>query len=133
RLLQEWLMTPLAERPAIEARLDAVAELKEEHHLRLELRAGLGDAFDLQRLTARISTGRASPRDLAAVVQTLRLLPRIKAKVTARKARLLQELEASIELCHDLRQALDAALVDDPPLSAREGGIIRPAHHAELD
>src|SRR6516165_7552903 len=84
RLLQEWVLAPLAERAAIEARLDAVAELKEEHSLRQELRASLDETFDLQRLTARISTGRASPRDLAAVATTLGFLPRIKAKVTAR-------------------------------------------------
>src|SRR5262249_3294649 len=78
-------------------------------------------------------TGRASPRDLAAVARTLRLLPRLKAKVTARRAALLGELEARLELCPDLRESLEAALVDDPPLSPREGGIIRRGYHAELD
>ncbi len=133
RLLQDWLLAPLAERAAIEKRLDAVAELKDEHKLRQELRASLGEAFDLQRLTARISTGRASPRDLAAVAGTLRLLPRIKAKVSARKAALLGALESRLELCPDLREALDAALVDDPPLSPREGGILRRGYDTELD
>src|SRR5437660_2004913 len=97
RMLQEWIVAPLAERPAIEARLDAVEELKDDHGLRQDLRAGLAEAFDLQRLSARASTGRAAPRDLAAVSQTLRLLPRIKAKVTARRARLLCELETRLE------------------------------------
>ena len=73
RLLQDWIVAPLAEQIAIEARLDAVAELNEESALRAELRERLGEAFDLQRLTARVSTGRASPRDLAAVAGTLRL------------------------------------------------------------
>src|SRR5207249_8579509 len=98
-----------------------------------ELRESLGDAFDLPRLTARVSTGRASPRDLAAIGRTLRLLPRIKAKVTARRAVLLRDLESRLELCPDLREALDAALVDDPPLSPREGGIIRRGYDSELD
>jgi DNA mismatch repair protein MutS len=133
RLLQEWLLAPLTVRPEIEARLEAVAEFKEEHGLRGELREALGEAFDLQRLTARVSTGRASPRDLASVARTLRLLPRIKAKVTARSAALLRDLEARLELCPDLRAALDAALVDDPPLSPREGGIIRRGYDADLD
>ncbi len=87
----------------------------------------------MHRLTARVSTGRASPRDLAAVASTLRLLPRLKAKLTARRAALLCELEGKLELCPDLRQALDAALVDDPPHSPREGGLIRDGHDAELD
>src|SRR5262249_21844695 len=72
-------------------------------------------------------------RDLAAIARTLRLLPRVKAKVTARKARLLGELEARLELCPDLREALDAALVDDPPLSPKEGGLIRDGYNAQLD
>jgi DNA mismatch repair protein MutS len=133
RLLQEWVLNPLAERKAIEARLDAVGELASEHALRQDLRAGLGEAYDLPRLTARISTGRASPRDLAAVARTLRLLPRIKAKVTARRAALLRELESRLELCPDLREALEAALVDQPPLSPREGGMIRRGYDAALD
>ncbi len=133
RLLQEWLVAPLAERRAIEGRLDAVAELLGEHTLRQELRDALGEGFDLQRLTARISTGRASPRDLGAVARTLRLLPRIKAKVTARRAALLQDLETRLELCPDLREALENALVDEPPLSPREGGVIRRGYDPDLD
>jgi DNA mismatch repair protein MutS len=133
RLLQEWLVAPLTDRGAIEARLDAVAELLGEHDLRREVRDRLGEASDLQRLTARVSTGRASPRDLAAVGATLRLLPKIKAKVTARRSALLSELESRLELCPDLREVLDAALVDEPPLSPREGGIIRNGYDIELD
>ncbi len=133
RLLQEWLTAPLADRAGIEARLDAVGELRAEQGLRQDLRAALGDAADLQRLTARVSTGRATPRDLAAIARTLRLLPRVKAKVTARRAALLCELESRLELCPDLREALDAALVEDPPVSAKEGGVIRTGYNAELD
>ncbi len=133
RLLLDWIVSPLADRAGIEARLDAVGELREEQSLRQELRENLGSGSDLQRLTARVSTGRASPRDLAAVGRTLRLLPRIKAKVTARKAALLCELESRLELCPDLRELLDAALVDDPPPNPREGGVIKPGHDAGLD
>jgi DNA mismatch repair protein MutS len=133
RLLGEWLVAPLTSRPDVEARLDAVGELVAEHGLRQELRDVFGGVSDLQRLTARVSTGRATPRDLAAVARTLRLLPRLKAKVTARRAALLRELEGRLELCPDLREALDNALVDDPPVSAREGGVIRPGFDAALD
>jgi DNA mismatch repair protein MutS len=133
RLLQEWIVAPLADHAAIDARLDAVAELKEEHALRQELRARLSEGFDLQRLTARVSTGRASPRDLAAVGRTLALLPKIKAKVTARRAALLRDLESRLELCPDLREAIESALVEAPPLSAKEGGVIRRGYDAALD
>src|SRR5258708_19540886 len=98
------------------SRLDAVAELKDERSPREELRAGLADAFDLQRLTARVSTGRASPRDLAAVDRTLRLLPRIKAKVTAPRSALLGDLESRLELCPAFPELPHPPLVDHPPL-----------------
>ncbi|MFL5243083.1 MAG: DNA mismatch repair protein MutS [Gemmataceae bacterium] len=133
RLLQQWVLMPLGDRAAIEARLAAVAECNEDLTLRRELREQLKETYDLQRLTARASTGRASPRDLAGVAATLRLLPRIKARVTARHAALLRELESRLELCPDLREALDGTLVDEPPISAREGGVIRPGRDAELD
>jgi DNA mismatch repair protein MutS len=133
RLLQDWLLAPLADRAAIEGRLDAVAELVEGHTLRQELRTILEEAYDLQRLTARVSTGRASPRDLGSVARTLRLLPRIKAKVTGRRCALLRDLEARVELCPDLREMLDTALVDDPPTSAKDGGVIRSGYDPELD
>jgi DNA mismatch repair protein MutS len=133
RLLQEWVLAPLAERAAIEARLDAVEELKAEQNLRAEMRQVLGEVYDLQRLTSRISTGRASPRDLAGVRDTLRLLPKIKAKITARRARLLNDLEGRLELCPDLRELLDGALVEEPPVNPREGGLIRRGYDAELD
>lgn len=133
RLMQEWLVAPLAERSAIEGRLEAVAELLEQTGLRQELRDLLGQGYDLQRLSGKVSTGRASPRDLGAVARTLRLLPRCKAKLTGRNSALLKELESRLELFPDLREALDAALVDDPPLSPREGGLIRRGYDPDLD
>jgi DNA mismatch repair protein MutS len=133
RLLQEWLLAPLTERSAIEARLDGVTEFLQQTQLRDELRQSLTEVGDLARLTSRASTGRALPRDLAAIARTLRFLPTIKAKIAARKSAILRELEANLELCPDLRATLDAALVDDPPLSPKEGGLIRVGFNKELD
>jgi DNA mismatch repair protein MutS len=67
------------------------------------------------------------------VARALRLLPKVKARVTARKGPLLRQLEGRLELCPDLREALDAILVDEPPLSPKEGGIIRRGHDKDLD
>lgn len=133
RLLHDWIASPLREIPAIEGRLDAVEEFIAEHALRKDLRDLLGEGLDLQRLTSRVSTNRASPHDLAGVARTLRLLPKIKAKITGRRAPLLRELESRLELCPDLREALDASLVDEPPFSARDGGIFKPGYDAGLD
>ncbi|HEY8503181.1 MAG TPA: DNA mismatch repair protein MutS, partial [Gemmataceae bacterium] len=133
RLLHDALLAPLTNREAIEARLDAVEELLGDHGLRADVRQLLGSTFDLQRLTSRVSTARATPRDLAAVAKTLRLLPRFKAKLTGRRARLLSELEQRLELCPDLRELLDAALADPPPQDPAKGGVIRPGYNPELD
>jgi DNA mismatch repair protein MutS len=133
RLLQNWLLSPLAERTAIVQRHEAVGELLDDHSLRSDMRNLLGDAFDLQRLTARVSTGRASPRDLTAISRTLSLMPQLKKRMSGRKSTLLRDLESRLEACPDLREALDTALIDDPPMSPREGGLIRRGFDPQLD
>jgi DNA mismatch repair protein MutS len=133
RLLADWLSNPLTNGAAISLRLDAVQELAENNVLCQELRESLKSAYDVQRLTARVATGRASPRDLRFLTNTLELLPRIKAKLCGRRAALLGELETQLDLCADVRLAVETALVDDPPLSLLDGGMIRPGYNAALD
>jgi DNA mismatch repair protein MutS len=133
RLLADWLTAPLTRPAAIAERHDAVAELVRDPALRGDLRQALGEAHDLERLSARVGTGRATPRDLVALARTLALLPRIKARLTARTAQRLRDLEAAIELCPEVRSEIEAALVDAPPLSLKEGGLIKDGYHPELD
>jgi len=133
RLLADWIAAPLTDPKAIDQRLDAVAELVDQPALTEDLRQTLRRVYDVERLLARVTTGRASPRDLSFLGRTLRCLPPLKAKLTARASRLLNRLESEIDLCVDLRARLDAALVDDCPLSSRDGGLIREGYHAELD
>ena len=133
RYLHDALLAPLNARPAIEARLDAVEELLHDHSLRQSLRELLDQVGDLQRLTSRVSTARATPKDLAVVARSLRLLPKLKARLSGRRSALLNEQETLLELCPDLRELLDQSLTDDPPYSPKEGGIIREGYHPELD
>ncbi len=133
RLLADWLASPLTDLEQIEGRLNAVAELAKDSALRDELREQLRGVYDLQRLLARVATGRASPRDLSFVGRTLAALPKLKAKLTARTAKLLGELEQAIDLCPEIRAQLESALVDDCPLQPRDGGIIRGGYHSNLD
>ncbi len=133
RQLADWLASPLTDGEAIAARLDAVEQLVSDAKLCGELREKLGDVYDLQRLLARVATGRASPRDLQFIARTLSALPAIKAKLTARESDLLGELEQQIDLCPELRGKLESALIDDCPLSARDGGFIRPQYNSRLD
>jgi DNA mismatch repair protein MutS len=133
RLLADWLANPLVDLAAIRARHEALAELLAEPALADALRETLRRIYDLQRLLARATTGRASPRDLSFLGRTLRALPALKAKLAARRSPLLNQLETELDLCPELRSRLDAALAEDCPLASREGGFIRDGFHAELD
>ena len=133
RRLAEWLRRPLTHVESIRARQDAVEELVSEPALGDSLREQLRGVYDLQRLVARATTGRTSPRDLSAVGRTLAALPKLKAKLAARRSERLAALETRIDLCGELAHALAEALVDDCPMSPREGGFIRDGHSAELD
>ncbi len=133
RLMSQWAADPLTDLQTIDARLDAVAELLGDATLGTGLRDALKATFDVERLLARVTTGRASPRDLSCLTRTLRGLPALKAKLTSRKCQRLNELEAALDLCPELRSRLDAALADDCPLSSRDGGFIRPGFRADLD
>ncbi len=133
RLLGDWLANPLTDVQAIDARLDAVAELHAETSLTADLRQSLRQIYDVQRLLARVTTGRATPRDLSFVARTLACIPKLKAKLAGRKSARLSQLEGRIDLCGDVRSKLDAALEDECPLASRDGGFIRAGYHAELD
>ncbi len=133
RLLTDWIANPLTSLKQIESRHDAVEELSQNPVLCAEVREQLAKTYDLQRLTARIATGRASARDLSFLAQTLALLPKLKAKLSGRKAELLQSLEADIDLCAEVRSDIETMIIEDPPLTLNEGGVIRPGFSEELD
>lgn len=133
RLLADWLSNPLTDVDTINRRLDAVEELKSRGTLSGELRELLQNAYDVQRLTARAATGRASPRDLRCLANTLDLLPGIKSRLADMHAGMLRALDAELDLCDDVRLEIDAALVDEPPLGVSDGGVVRPGFNAALD
>lgn len=133
RMLAEWLSNPLTDPIAIGRRLDAVEELMRDGRLGRELQELLKQAYDMQRLCARVATMRASARDLVALGRTLALLPRVKSKLAGRRTELLQTLETRLELCGEIRSQIEATLVDEPPLQHSEGGLIRDGFHAGLD
>ncbi|HWB09537.1 MAG TPA: DNA mismatch repair protein MutS [Pirellulales bacterium] len=133
RLLGEWIANPLTSLALIGERHEAVAELVSHARLNEELRHELKGIYDVERLLARVTTGRASPRDLSFLNRTLRALPALKARLTARPSALLSRLEGELDLCPDIRGKLDAGLEDECPLVSREGGFIRPGFNAELD
>ena len=133
RTLAEWLNSPLTDIDAINARLDAVEELAGNESLRADGRAELAAVYDVERLLARVTTGRCSPRDLSFIGRTLGQLPQVERLLADRNALLLRELHAELRLCPELRDQLAASLVDDCPLTCRDGGFIRSGSDVELD
>src|SRR5204863_10097226 len=115
RLLADWIANPLTDVEEINSRLDAVGELGDDAALRRELREQLKGIYDLQRLLARVTTNRAGPRDLQFIGRTLANLPKTKAKLTARKSGLLNQIEQRLDLCPELRAKLEAALAEGGP------------------
>ncbi|MGQ0635151.1 MAG: DNA mismatch repair protein MutS [Planctomycetaceae bacterium] len=133
RLLADWLSNPLTDVARINRRLDAVDELVGSRLLCEALRESLRQSYDLQRLTARVATGRASPRDLRCLSSTLAILPGLKAQLAQLQTSLVRELDAQLDECRDVSSQIDAAVVDEPPLALAEGGLIRPGFNAALD
>ena len=133
RLLKHYIEQPLLDRQAIQGRLDAVEELKNDLYLRSTLRASLEEIYDIERLLSRISYGSLDARDAVAIRSSLRPLPEIRAQLTAAKSPLLQELGGRIDCLTELCAFLEESIADTPPMGLREGGFIRPGFHAEVD
>jgi DNA mismatch repair protein MutS len=133
RRLRWWLNHPLRDPLRIRERLTAVSEIREGHLLRESLRAILKSVYDLERLGSRIAVGLANGRDLAALRTSLHVLPSLRDAIAGCEAPLLRALRDGMDEMPDLRSLIEGAIVDDPPLTIREGGIIREGYDPELD
>ena len=133
RLLGEWLTNPLTELDQVNRRLDAVGEMADEQKLRTSVRDYLKEVYDLQRLLARVATGRATPRDLSHITKTLSTVPSLKEKLAGRKSEWLQQLESDLDVCLDLRTELENALADPCPAQLKDGGFIKEGFDTKLD
>jgi len=136
RLLRSWVLRPLIDREAIEARLDAVTHLAQQTVVRGEIRKELKGILDLERLTSRITLGLASPRELVALRRSLVQLPVLKNFLTpppAGGSELLRHLHQEIDELIDVRERLERAIADEPPALATDPGMIRTGYHGELD
>jgi DNA mismatch repair protein MutS len=133
RLLRRWLVRPLRKLDVIERRLDAVEALFSGTELRDRVREELRQVSDLERLAAKVATGRATPRDLVFLKLSLRQVPRVKATIEGHPCHALAEIAASLSLCAGTVERIDRALVEEPPAQLGLGGAIRPGYNAELD
>ncbi len=133
RQLGEWLSRPLTCLDSIDQRLDAVEELTGHSDTRAAVRKSLKNIHDVQRLLARVATGRSTPRDLSSIARTLAELPGLRKLVGALASCLAVQMHADLDLCEPLRERLESTLRDDCPLSAREGGFVVAGCNRELD
>ena len=133
RMLRQWLCMPLRDVETIELRQDAVAELAEEDRLCSHLRELLEPISDLERIAARITTFRASPKDLLCLATTLRHVPQLRQVLAERSADRLVDLGGRCDAMEDLADLLDRAIDPDGPNRLRDGGVIRAGFDAELD
>jgi DNA mismatch repair protein MutS len=136
RLLRSWLLRPLIDPEAIEARLAAVTHLVQQTVVRGEIRKELKGILDLERLTGRITLGLAAPRELVALRKSLTQLPVLKNFLTpppAGGSELLRHLHEEIDELADVRERLERAIADEPPALATDPGMIRSGYNPELD
>ena len=133
RLLTDWLLNPLTDLEQIQARHGAVDELLNNPGRRDELIRGLQFVRDIDRLVTRISLGRGNPRDLASVRESLLVLPQLKDTLSTLEAPLLKSLTDRLNLHSELKDLLQLAITDEPPLKLSEPGTIRSGYSADLD
>ena len=132
RLIYQWVSKPLLDVDQIHKRLDAVAFFHQNGMVRVEARDALQDIDDLERLTSRVISSHALPRDLVAIRENLTRLPSIK-KILPGEEPSIADTTGKLHLCKDQLALLNAAIQDDPPATLANIGIIRKGFSAELD
>lgn len=133
RLLRTFIEQPLVDEEEIEARLDAVEELSSEMISREEIREYLSPIYDLERLISRISYKSANPRDLIAFQSSLSMLPYIKEIMGTFQSSLLQKINEQLDTLEDVCKLIEDAIMEEPPLAVKEGGIIKEGFREDVD
>ncbi|RKQ63365.1 DNA mismatch repair protein MutS [Thermovibrio guaymasensis] len=133
RLLKFWLLHPLKKVGEIEKRLSAVEELKESFLIADEIRETLSKVYDIERLLTKITSGMANPKEIASLRNSLRNLPKIKELLKNFSSPLLAQLSKELDTLEDVYCEIERVLVENPPFSPKEGGLIKEGIHPELD
>lgn len=133
RCLRRWLNDPLVDVLEINRRLDAVKELKDDIILRGDIVENLKKVYDIERLAGKMAYGNANARDMITLKNSLLKLPDVKKCLENCKTDLLKELANNLDELQDIYQLIDGAIVEDPPMTIKEGGIIRLGYDKEID
>lgn len=132
RLLRQWLLQPLLDADQIDQRLDAVEELFKDGELRAEIGRQLKLISDIERAVGRIASASANARDLIALKESLKQLPKMKILLQKAKSSILREIHNVPDLS-EISSLISVAIVDDPPFVLKEGGLIKEGYDGELD
>ncbi len=133
RMLKQWIGYPLIGLDGIRERLAAVSSFREDQIFREEVREQLEGIYDLERLNGRIALGRANARDLVALGASVKRLPNIKAQLSRSPSQRLTDISEKIDTLQDVGALIGRAICEDPPISLKEGGLIKEGYDQELD
>lgn len=133
RMLRSQVEQPLIDKEEINRRLEAIEELNDKAMLREEIREYLSPIYDLERLISRISYQTANPRDMVSFSGSLAMLPHIRLLLKEFESPLLKEIYEDMDALEDVTDLIHRAIIEEPPLSMRDGGIIKEGYHEDVD
>lgn len=133
RRLRRWINDPLLDIEKINKRLNSVKELKYNPILRGDIADLLKKVYDIERLVGKISYGNANARDLISLKNSVKQLPELKKIMSNTESTLLKELYNELDILKDIYNIIDVAIVEEPPISVKEGGIIKKGYNEEID
>ncbi len=133
RLLRRWLNDPLLEVKDIQERLDAVKELKDNMMLRGEITDTLKKVYDIERLAGKMTYGNANARDMITLKNSLERLPEVKSVLAMCQSHKLKELYKNLDELKDVFALIEKSIVEDPPMTIKDGGIIKLGYDEEID
>ena len=133
RLLRRWLNNPLLDVNEINSRLEAVQELKENIMLRGEIIENLKKVYDIERLAGKMAYGNANARDMITLKSSLQKLPEVKAVLSQCQSEKLTNLYEELDELQDIYELIEKSIIDDPPMTMKDGGIIKLGYNEEID
>ena len=133
RQLRRWINDPLIDIQEINSRLDAVKELKDNTMLKGDVVDSLKKVYDIERLIGKISYGNANGRDMISLKNSIRQLPNLKNILSKTQSTMLKELYEELDELQDIHELIEKSIVEEPPISVKEGGLIKLGYHEEID
>lgn len=133
RNLRRWIEKPLMNIDEINNRLEAVKELKENVMLRSDITECLKKVYDIERLAGKVSYGTVNARDMISLKNSLKQLPELKQLIASRNSKMLNELYSELDVLEDIANLIESSIIDDPPVSVKEGGIIKSTYSEEVN